>query len=282
MKKTCLITGGNGFIGTNLAEYLKKHADWQIITTGREEYKNVPAQPHYIINLASESHVEKSIKQPSGVIYNNVCSTLDVLEFARANKPEVFIQFSTDEVYGSKKHNEWDIMLPSNPYSASKAAQEMIAISYWKTYKIPVVILSSGNVFGPGQSSANFIPKLVEYICKGQEVPIYTINGKPGKRCWNPVENVCAAIEFILRVTPATYPESDRPDKYSLPGGLELDNLQVAKTIAVKLDKPLKYKLIDAEDVRPGYDEFYAKTPSTLEKIGWEPPVSFWEGLSWL
>lgn len=297
--KRCLITGSSGFIGSHVLRYLLDHTDWEFSAVGRtlelkqnsrvkyvalDLSERIPyiGEFDYILNFASESHVESSIKDPVNFITNNVRSTINVLELARKTKPEIFIQFSSDEVYGALGHKEWDVLLPSNPYAASKAAQEMIAISYWKTYGVPVVITNSNNIIGEGQRKENFVPKLIEYIKSGKEIPIYTANGKPGKRYWNPVNNVSDGLRFILERTPIMYPDSDRPDRYSLGGGKELDNLEMAQLIAKLLNKPLKYKLVDAETIRPGYDESYAKTSSNLEKIGWQPIETLEEGLSWI
>lgn len=290
-----LITGTSGFIGSHVLKYFLEQSDWDITTISRSlgpissrviHIVHDLSQPipyigefDYILNFASESHVEKSIQDPVNFISNNILSTMHLLEYARKHMPKVFLQFSTDEVYGAFGHKEWDVLLPSNPYAASKASQEMIAIAYWKTYKVPVVITNSNNIIGRGQNKANFIPKLMEYIESGKEIPIYTVNGKPGKRYWNPVANVCSAVDFILEGTPASYPTSDRPDRYSLGGGKELDNLEMAKLVAQRLGKPLKYTLVEAESVRPGYDESYSKTASNLEKIGWQPVQTLEEGL---
>lgn len=294
-----LITGANGFIGSHVLRYLLQQTNWEFTTLDRSagplQSSGVNQVIHdlsepipnigdfdYILNFASKSHPTESINSPVDFITNNISSTINVLEYARSHKPTVFIQFSTDEVYGPLGHKEWDVLLPSNPYAASKAAQEMIAIAYWKTYKVPVVITNSNNVIGKGQRPENFVPKVIEFINSGMEMPIYTANGKPGKRYWNPVNNVAHAIQFILNIQPAIYPETDRPDRYSLSGGMELDNLEMAELIAKKMGKPLKYKLVDAELIRPGYDQSYAKTASNLEKMGWQPIETLEEGLSWI
>lgn len=300
-----LISGASGFIGSNVLKYLLANTDWDFVCIASWRHKGNPlfTPPHprvtmvthdlrgtipdlgnfdYILNLASESHVDRSIADPLNFIENNVSSTLQMLEYARRHETAVFLQFSTDEVYGANNHHEWDILLPSNPYSASKAAQEMIAIAYWKTYGVPVVITNSNNIIGPNQDKEKFVPKIVDLIRQDKPVQIHTVKGKPGKRYWNPVENVADAIKFILSLPPIEYPESDRPDRYSLSGGLELDNLEMATLIAELLNMPLKFELVEAESVRPGYDEFYAKTEGRLEHMGWKPIVSLREGLSWI
>lgn len=304
--KRVLITGASGFIGSGVLRYLLDQTDWEFVSISSWRHQGSPlnmakdARVHvithdltgpmpdigrfdYILNLASESHVDRSIADPVNFIENNVSSTLQVLDYARKFKPEVFVQFSTDEVYGAAEHKEWDVLLPSNPYAASKAAQEMIAIAYWRTYGVPVVITNSNNIVGPNQHPEKFVPKLVKLIKANKEVTIHTHGGKPGLRYYNPVENVAAALDFILGYDPTAYGvAADRPDRYNLPGGMELDNLEMAKLIAQMLGKELKYKLIDAESVRPGYDEFYPRTDGALTELGFIPPLTLEEGLQWI
>lgn len=292
-----LMTGADGFIGSNVLEYFLEHTDWEFTCVASWKHRgnplNIKPNPRvevvthdltgpipeignfdYILNLASESHVDRSIADPVNFIENNVSSTLQVLEYARKHQPKVFVQFSTDEVFGAANHAEWDILLPSNPYAASKAAQEMICIAYWRTYGVPLVITNSNNILGKNQNPEKFLPKIIELIKNGQEVTIHTSNGKPGMRNYNSVKNVADSVLFILKRKPMSYPESNRPDRYGLSGGLELNNLELAQIVAKILGKKLKYKLIDAESIRPGYDEFYPKTDGVLTKLGWKPPYT--------
>lgn len=301
-----LMTGADGFIGSNILEYMLDKTDWEfvVLCSWRHQGKPGNIKPNkrvevvthnligpvpdvgdfdYILHLASESHVDRSIADPVNFIENNVSITLQMLEYARNHPPKVFLHFSTDEVYGAMEHKEWDVLLPSNPYAASKAAQEMIVISYWKTYGVPVVITNSNNIVGKNQHPEKFVPKIIELINSGKEVMIHTSNGKPGKRYWNAVENVADALLFILKIKPAVYGRKvDRPDRYALSGGKELDNLEMAQLIAKILGKKLKYKLIDAETIRPGYDEFYAHTKGELDNKGWVAPFTLEQGLSWI
>lgn len=302
-----LITGASGFIGSGVLKYMLEHTDWEFVALCSWRHHgnplNLQAQERvtvithdligpipelgdfdYILNLASESHTERSIADPVPFVENNVSSVLQVLEYARRHVPKVFLQFSTDEVYGAFEHKEWDVLLPGNPYSASKAAQEMIAIAYWRTYGLPIVITNSNNIVGPNQHPEKFVPKLVGLISQDQEVQIHTSSSKPGSRHYNPVQNVADALLFILKREAAIYKagEVTRPDRYNLPGGDELDNLQMAQLIAKLLDKPLNFKLIDAGGVRPGYDQFYPKTDGVLSSLGWQPPMTLEEGLQWI
>jgi len=297
--KRVLLTGASGFIGSGVLAYLLEKTDWNITCTCSFRHKGSPTNLtlddrveivyhdlrgsipdlgdfDYILHLASESHVDRSISDPVNFVENNISSTLQVLEYARKHVPEVFIMFSTDEVYGANAHEEWDVLLPSNPYAASKASQEMICIAYWKTYGLPIVITNSNNIVGKNQDKEKFLPKIIDKLNKGEKITIHTSNGKPGTRYYNPVQNVADALLYILNIKPTLYSlDVDRPDRYSLPGGEELDNLQMAQMVAKAMGKELDYELVDAESVRPGYDTFYPKTDGKLSELGWEAPYTF-------
>lgn len=298
--KRVLITGASGFIGSNILSYMLEHTDWQFVCLCSFRHKGSPVNlpdhdrvevvycdlrgevPEigdfdYILNLASESHVDRSIADPVNFIENNVSSTLQLLEYARKHVPKVFLQFSTDEVYGDTDHSEWDILRPANPYSASKACQEMICFAYWRTYSLPIVITNSNNIVGKNQDPEKVVPKFIQMIKNDEEIPIHIANGKPGSRHYNPVDNVADALLFILKREPEVYlPNVENPpkqlDRYSLPGGEELDNLELANLLASIIGKELKYKLIDVSEIRPGYDTFYPKTDGRLSELGWQPP----------
>jgi len=306
-----LISGTTGMVGSNVLEYLLKKTNWTFtcLCSWRHRGGENLLQPNdrvevvthditepipeignfdYILNLASESHVDRSIAEPVNFIENNVAIVLQMLEYARKHPPKVFIQFSTDEVYGATYHKEWDILLPSNPYAASKACQEMIAIAYWKTFKVPLVITNSNNIVGKNQNPEKFIPKIIDLIKNDKTVMIHTTKGKPGKRHYNPVENIASALLFICDLTflgfnpLTTRRNEDRPYRFSITGGKEMDNLEMAKLVAKLLNKTLVYEKVDVESIRPGYDEFYGKMMSSLEKFGWRPTTSLKKGLEWV
>lgn len=302
MSKKIMITGASGFIFSNVVAYFLENTDLDIVCLCSWSHKGNPLNLRfvqdnprvtiishdltapipdlgdfdYIIHGASESHVDRSISDPVNFVQNNVSITLQALEYARKHVPEVFVMFSTDEVYGANAHEEWDILLPSNPYAASKASQEMICIAYWKTYGLPIVITNSNNIVGKNQDKEKFLPKIINKLDKGEKVTIHTSNGEPGTRYYNPVQNVADALLYILNIKPTLYSlDVDRPDRYSLPGGEELNNLQMAQMVAKAMGKELDYELIDAESVRPGYDTFYPKTDGKLSELGWEAPYTF-------
>lgn len=242
-----IVHGGSGFIGQHLVEGLK----------------HGKIMEDFIVNLAAMSDVQESIENPTMVIRNNVDCLLEALETNRKKKVP-FIQFSTVEVYES-----------ASPYAASKAAQEAICTAYHKTYDMPIIITTTNNVVGPNQKG-KFIPQLVEKIKTGKTVDIYTINGEMGYRTYNPVQNVVDALIFIM----------NRPvqglTRYHLSGGQELSNLEMAQKVAEKLGKPLKYKLVEASKVRPGYTRHLQSDGIRLEDLGWRPPQTLDEGLTWL
>mgnify|MGYP003580902845 CR=1 FL=1 len=241
-----------------------------------------------VINMASESHVDRSITDPVPFVKNNVDLTLNMLEYARVVKPNAFIQISTDEVYGpatiGQYHKEWATVLPSNPYSASKAAQEAIAISYWRTYGIPVVITTTMNNIGEKQDPEKFVPMLISRIAANEAV---TIHGRGpsdcGSRFFLHARNHADALLFILEnlVIPA-YKEGmvDRAAKYNVVGEVEMNNYDLAAQIADIMKKKLLYQFVDFHAARPGHDRRYALDGSLLKDLGWKPPIPFYDSLA--
>lgn len=251
----------------------------------------------YIINMASDSAVERSVSDPTACMRNNYELMINMLEFARrANGLKAFIHISTDEVYGEAfgdySHKEWDMILPSNPYAASKAAQEALAIAYWRTYNLPVVIVNIMNIIGERQDHEKFLPKIIEKVAKGEEMPIYgnMVDGfimSIGTRCYLHARNVADALTFIANRKPRRYseamfssnPNHYMPDKYHICGEAEVNNLDMAKMVAEIMGKELKYKMVSSESARPGYDRRYMLDGSKLKGLGWKQPMNFKESL---
>lgn len=234
-----------------------------------------------ILNIASDSHVDRSITEPVSFIQNNVNLAINMLEFAREIKPKLFLQFSTDEVYGVAEdnfnHKEWASIVPSNPYSASKACQEAIAISYWRTYGVPVVITNTMNVFSERQDWEKFIPLVVKKI-KNQEtvfIHSYPNKQKAGSRYYIHADDVANAVIHIMRIEPQIYPKNGLPSRYNIVGEKEVDNLELAKAISNVLDKELNYELVDFHSSRPGHDTRYALDGTLLRSTGWDVENSF-------
>lgn len=271
------------------------------------------ADPSVIINMASESAVERSTQDPVSCLRNNYELMINMLEYARKlPNLKLFIHVSTDEVYGEAPlwggHPEWAPIMPSNPYAASKAAQEALAIAYWRTYKIPVVIVNIMNIIGERQDTEKFLPKIIQKVATGQEMPIYADSeDKIGSRVYIHAKNVADAIKFISEREPTIYDPNwtpkamrmplhgqgsyeynwheldkhhhHRPDRFNICGDTELNNLELAKWVAEIMGKELKYKLVPSESARPGYDRRYKLDGSKLENLGWKAPFSLRESL---
>lgn len=235
----------------------------------------------YIINMASDSAVERSTTDPVSCLKNNYDLAINMLEFARRVKPKIFFQVSTDEVYGEAKpdqsHKEWDVIMPSNPYAASKAAQEAVAIAYWRTYDVPVVITNCMNIIGEWQNPEKFLPKIIQFVATGKEMPIYGDSPTSiGTRFYLHAQNKADAFVFLSKFSPARYSEgAERPDRYNVCGDVELNNLELAQMVADIMGKPLNYKLIPSESARKGYDKRYALDGTKMKEKGWTPPIPF-------
>ena len=280
-----------------IVEVMKNHPDWSprlkmlthdLIGPFSDMTKKKLGKIDYIINLASLSDVEASIHDPVTFIQNNVWSTLNLLEYAREVKPEVFIQFSTDEVYGPTEgkndgYKEWDNQVPSNPYAGSKSAQESIAISYWRTYGVPLIITNTMNNFGEMQSSSKFPVMIQKAIANDEEIVIHGDDDGIGSRSYIHSRNTADAVLFILKNTKPYLHQSgkvDKPDRYHIAGDKQLDNLELAKLIADLMGKSLKYKLVNFHQTRSGHDKHYGLNDVKLKALGWKSPVSFEESLA--
>lgn len=221
-----------------------------------------------IVNVASLASVDASIKDPVGFVQNNVSSTLNVLELARDIHVKQFIHVSTDEVYGTYEPCSDGHHAPSSPYAASKAAQEDICNAWWETYRVPVSIVRSANMFGERQSELAFIPRVVRAIVNDDVVSIHVDGeGRPGTRNYSYVGNV--AQHIVNRATTDTGLVNE-----TLRGQMTQDNFSLALNVAAILNRELKYEFVDAVSVRPGYDVTYA-----LHGTSWQPEVSAGEAL---
>ena len=248
---------------------------------------------NFIINMASESAVERSTVDPVSCLHNNWHLSINMLEFARTCKNlELFMQISTDEVYGEAPeddaHSEWAPILPSNPYAASKAAQEAMAISYWRSYNLPIVITNTMNIIGERQDPEKFLPKIIQKVARGEEMPIYADSEDSiGSRIYLDALNMADAIVFLAKQEPSRYLDmvaagntgDTRPDRYNICGETELDNLELAKLVAKYMDKELKYHLVSSESARPGYDRRYALNGDKMADLGWKAPYTFEQSL---
>lgn len=309
-----LITGGAGFIGSHIIEHFIRKTNWNIVCIDKLSYASkgwsrlkdsgVYYQPRLkciswdlehplseglieelgdisiIIHMAAETHVDNSITNPISVISNNVMSTVHLLEYARKlTHLKYFQYFSTDEVFGPApkgvSYTEEDRHNPTNPYSASKSAAEMICLSYHNTYKVPVIITNLMNVYGERQHVEKFIPLVIKKVLNDETINIHTEPDgvTPGSRYYIHARNVASAVLFLLE---------DRAvigETYNITGEQEVDNLQLAKAIAEVIGKELKYNLINFHSSRPGHDTRYSLNGDKLRKMGWQPPVNFFDSL---
>ncbi len=288
----------DALLNTNEPEHPEGHPDWKQRLTVITHDLTAPFSQmmmdkighiDYIISMASLSDVEASIQDPVPFIRNNVELTINMLELARVIKPEVFVQISTDEVYGavSSKHDdlrvEWDPIVPSNPYAASKACQEAIAISYWRTYGVPVIITNTMNNFGEMQQASKFPAMLQKWIASNKKVTIHGRPGEIGSRSYIHSRNFADAILFLLQNTKPYMHQAnkaDKPDRYNIAGDVQLDNLELAQVISKLMGKEeLDYELVDTHTQRPGHDPHYGLDNGKIERLGWKPPKTFEESM---
>lgn len=327
-----LLTGAGGFVGHHTLSHLLKTTDWEIVATDSFKHFGISARiravfdelpnevsrvkvithdlvapidaitarefgnPDVIINMASESHVDRSISDPRPFVENNVAIALTLLEYARTlPKLKLFIQIGTDEVYGSApvgvNHIEWSAQIPSNPYSASKSAQEAIAISYWRTFNVPVILTNTMNIIGERQDVEKFVPLIIRSLQQSTPVPIHALeeNGKwkSGSRFYLHARNQADALRFLIThfiALPVRYTDGlEKPERFNVRGELEINNEDmvtlVAKFLGITATKDKIVQFINVEGTRPGHDLRYALDGEKLLKLGWKPPVAFEKSL---
>tara|TARA_E500000178_G_C16975625_1_gene733199 strand:- start:60 stop:1091 length:1032 start_codon:yes stop_codon:yes gene_type:complete len=242
-----------------------------------------------ILHLAAGSHVDRSIDYPMEFVLDNVVGTANILEYARqvnkSRKLERFIYFSTDEVFGPAPkgvdYKENDRYNSTNPYSATKAGGEELAVAYENTYKLPVYITHTMNVFGERQHPEKFIPMCIKKIRDGETVTIHSDKTKqiPGSRHYIHAEDVAEAIHFIL--TRQLDNQIDfggaKCPKFNIVGSEELNNLELAKIIATSQGKELKYEMVDFHSSRPGHDLRYSLSGEKMKNLGWYPSIKLTE-----
>ncbi len=245
---------------------------------------------NYIIHLAAGSHVDRSIDYPMEFVLDNVVGTCNILEFARTQKDnlERFIYFSTDEVFGPApdgiKYKENDRYNSTNPYSASKAGGEELAVAYENTYALPIYITHTMNVFGERQHPEKFIPMCIKRARDGETVTIHSDHTRtiPGARHYIHAEDVASAVLFLLDYVGEFEPTwgNAKCPKFNIVGAEELNNLELATIIAEAQGKELKYEMVDFHSSRPGHDLRYALDGEKMKKLGWEPAKSVRERIA--
>lgn len=238
----------------------------------------------YIAHLAAGSHVDRSIEYPMEFVLDNVVATCNILEFARSQKDrlERFIYFSTDEVFGPApngiKYKENDRYNSTNPYSATKAGGEELAVAYENTYGLPIYITHTMNVFGQRQHPEKYIPMCIKKARDGDTITIHSDKTKtvPGSRHYIHAEDVADAVLFLLKGQFNFEHEwgGAKCPKFNIVGSEEINNYELAKLIADAQGKPLNYEFVDFHSSRPGHDLRYALDGSKMKSLGWTPSKS--------
>jgi len=299
-----LVTGGAGFIGSNFIRYyLRAHPDRFIVNLDKLTYagnlENLAAldgaanyrfvrgdiadldlvnqllepPPDAIVHFAAETHVDRSIADGREFVQTNVLGTYTLLACARQKKVPGFLYVSTDEVYGSMAPGQWahegSMLEPNSPYAASKASADLVARSFWQTYRLPVITTRCSNNYGPYQFPEKLIPLMIANALERKKLPVY--GDGLNERDWIFVEDHCRAIDRIL--------ESGRPGEvYNIGYGQPVANLEIVRALLRLLDR--SEGLIEFVKDRPGHDRRYAlDTAKIRSELDWAPRVGLKEGL---
>ena len=240
-------------------------------------------EPEIILHLAAASHVDRSISYPMEFVLDNVVGTVNLLDFARKlKKIQKFVYFSTDEIFGNApegvSYSEYDRYNSTNPYSASKASAEEFCVAYENTYKLPIYITHTMNVFGERQHPEKFIPMTIQRVRDSEKVFIHSNEEKTkaGSRHYIHAQDVADGLMFILNLKNYNHKGdfgNAKCPKFNLVGPEEIDNLSLAEKIANVQNKKLIYELIDNHSTRPGHDLRYSLSPNLLKSLGWEPKI---------
>lgn len=295
-----LITGGAGFIGSNYVRQLMTHSDAEVTVFDALTYAGVreniaefeedsrftfiqgdicsredvgaamPGHTH-VVHFAAESHVDRSIMGPDAFISTNVSGTNVMCDIARQNEVERFLHISTDEVYGSIEEGsfvESDPLEPRSPYSASKASSDLVALAYYETYGLPVVITRSANQFGPYQFPEKVIPLFVTNLLDGLKVPLY--GDGLNIRDWTYVDDNCRAVQMVLN-------EGQVGEVYNIGAGNELTNKELTHHILARVGAG--EEMIEFVEDRLGHDRRYSVDTTKIRAMGWAPEVSLEDAL---
>jgi dTDP-glucose 4,6-dehydratase len=297
-----LVTGGAGFIGSNFIRHvLHAHPEDSVVNLDKLTYAGNPQNladlahdPRYrfvhgdicdgkivrdsvrgvdaVINFAACSHVDRSLVEPEEFLRTDVFGVFTLLEAVRELGVPRFVQISTDEVYGSLatgSAREDDLLRPSNPYSAAKAGGDLLALAYWRSHRLPVVITRSSNNFGPYQYPEKVVPLFITNALDDQPLPLYG-DGR-NVRDWLYVADNCEAIDLVLRRGAAG-------EVYNVGGGHELENVALTREILRLTGKPAT--LVKPVTDRPGHDRRYSLDCAKIQRLGWTPRHRFLDGLT--
>lgn len=304
-----LLTGAAGFIGHHVVRTLLTDTDWKLTIIDRLDisgnlnrlaeigaaknsrvrfvFHNLRAEINdllakqigeqdYIIHMAAGTHVDRSIEHPMEFVQDNVVATCNMLELARKIGCRKFLHFGTDEVFGPAppgvKFKEYDRYNSSSPYSATKAGAEELCVAYANTYKLPVAIVHVMNVIGYRQHPEKFLPMIISKLLREQEIVIHGSADlkDAGTRFYIDARDVADAVLLLLL--------RNASGKYNIVAERETSNLELAQWVAGALDKPLNYRIVDANTMRPGHDLRYALDGSLMrEQYNWGPSANIWE-----
>jgi len=308
MNKRILITGGAGFVGHHCVEHLLKKTDWKIVVLDSLNYAGnlnritdievfnsqrvkfiwhdlrapISNTTHkligkidYLIHFAAESHVDRSLEDSIPFVMSNVAGTANLLEYLKHYQPQCkTLIFSTDEVFGPAPEGvyfkEDSLFKPSNPYSASKVGEEMIAYSFAHAFKLPVFIVRSMNIIGERQHSEKFLPKTIKAVLNNEKIILHGKSKEDlSSRCWIHARNVSDGLLFLLD-------RAESKEFYHIVGEertvLEMANW-VCEVIKGRKLKDDKIQWLDYHTARPGHDKRYALSGEKLAQMGWKPPV---------
>ncbi len=292
-----LVTGGCGFIGSNfIREMLKKYPAYKIVNIDKLTYcgnpdnlRDIEGNNRYafikgdicdkkaveaaikscdaVINFAAESHVDRSIEDASAFIRTNIQGVYVLLEAAKKHNIKRFIQISTDETYGSIRKGsfkETSFLHPNSPYSAAKAGGDHLALAYYTTFKLPVIVTRSSNNFGPYQYPEKVIPLFITNLLANKKVPLY--GDGMNVRDWLHVVDNCDAIDLILH-------KGKIGEIYNIGGSFEIPNIELTKIILKLIGKT--DKMICYVPDRLGHDRRYSLDSAKIKKLGWQPSKNF-------
>jgi len=295
---TILVTGGAGFIGSNLLHHLTKTVDEEIICIDKLTYaadrNNVPDgmkfyatdiadehnceyifkkhKPKTIFHLAAESHVDNSIKDCSQFLHTNINGTVNLLNLSVKYEVQRFMHISTDEVYGSIEEGyftESSNYSPRNPYSASKAASDHFVMAYHTTYGLPTIITNCSNNYGPRQDVEKMIAKTIANLMQGKKIPVYG-DGKQ-VRDWLYVQDHCEALVEVWN-------RGRIGQKYNIGGECEIRNIDLVRMILDRMN--MKENMIEYVQDRPGHDRRYSTDIAKIRhELKWSPRFSIEQGL---
>ena len=297
-----LVTGGAGFIGSNFVRHvLSTHPDDTVVNLDKLTYAGNPANladvadsPRYtfvhgdicdaklvrdvargvdaVVNMAAESHVDRSLMEPDAFLRTDVFGVFTLLEAVRELRIPRLLHVSTDEVYGSVatgSSRERDPLRPSNPYSASKAGGDLLALAYWQTHRVPVVITRSSNNFGPYQYPEKVVPLFITNALEDEPLPLYG-DGR-NVRDWLYVLDNCAGIDRVLR-------QGHDGEIYNIGGGTEVENVVLTRQI-LRLTGKAESLIRPVKD-RPGHDRRYSLDSHKIRQLGWKTRHPFPEALA--